>query len=912
MRIHSITLESFKGVRDRTVEFPDTGITVLQGRNESGKSSTLEAFDLLLDAPDNSGKKDVKAAAPVGQDIGVAVTAEFTLEGHRLRYRKQWLRSRETTLRFLEGPRAGDMLSGREAHDAVAELRAQTDETLWNALRLLQSGRSGSGSLTESTALKSALEKVSGGAAQSAEGSSLLSAAQAERDRYWTATGKENAATSALRRRHEAAVEAHRETSQAMERLIEAEDALERAGRSVATAQRQHAAAVSEAEESQREAEDLERLKAQRDQAATAVEIAQAQAERSVKDQTERRTLVEQAQAARTRSQELAEQARALQEKVEAAETVAEQARDAVEAAQSQEEQARLRTRAIRTAQRRVQDRERLRELTALLEQLDGFAAARAALEQRPSTELTQEAATEIEAAERAVETARTQLEAGSAQVTLTALGGSRALVVGGESLELDPDAPQELAVTETIDVELPGQLRVSVAPEQGREERRERLERAEQELASLRQRWEVESSAQAREQLREQAETQRELQSVEEKRRLVLGTDDEAQLHRELERLQEMDRSAESDAEPGSESESGSSAGSGSGPMAEPVSDPSSEPPTELPTDLRFEDPAQAQEALDQAEEQAEIAREALRSAQDAAISAEAELAGRRQEHGALQATRTAQDQTAADQEARLQELRDHLADAALEERAQQQARELSEAQETSAALDRRWEEQEGDQALVHLRAKARRPESLRAALDRAREERSRAEGTLGGLDRDARQAAYDRALTERGSVGRELASHLRRAAAAKLLVQTLEDFQAEELRRYTAPFRKRLEALGSHVFGTTFQIELNDDLEITRRYMNGSWIEESSLSTGAREQLAVLVRLAVSLLVDPQDGVPVILDDALGHSDPDRLASLAEALTSAGKSAQVILLTATPDRFAALEGARVVPIDG
>ena len=29
MRIHRIAVDSFKGVRDRTVEFPDTGITVL-------------------------------------------------------------------------------------------------------------------------------------------------------------------------------------------------------------------------------------------------------------------------------------------------------------------------------------------------------------------------------------------------------------------------------------------------------------------------------------------------------------------------------------------------------------------------------------------------------------------------------------------------------------------------------------------------------------------------------------------------------------------------------------------------------------------------------------------------------------------------------------------------------------------
>jgi len=43
--------------------------------------------------------------------------------------------------------------------------------------------------------------------------------------------------------------------------------------------------------------------------------------------------------------------------------------------------------------------------------------------------------------------------------------------------------------------------------------------------------------------------------------------------------------------------------------------------------------------------------------------------------------------------------------------------------------------------------------------------------------------------------------------------------------------------------------------------------------LSTGAKEQLAIVVRMAIASLTGLDDGgVPLILDDALGWSDPGR----------------------------------------
>ena len=804
MRIHRIAVDSFKGVRDRTIEFPDTGITVLQGRNESGKSSLIEAFDLLLEIPDSSGAKAVKAADPVGDDLGIAVEAEFTLEGHRLLYRKQWLKAKKTTLRFLEGPRAGDTLSGREAHDTVMALRERSDQTLWSALRMLQGSASGRERLTDSSALKSALEQASGGSAQSESGSSLLALAQAERERYWTAGGKENAATKAVRDRHREAVADHERADAELASLVEAEERLERDERALTAAQRTLASAEEDAEQARVSAAALTQLQTRREQAAAAAEAASSRTEQRRSDLEQRERLRTRAQEAHQRAAQLRTEAEALQVKLDSAQEAAQQHRTELESARTAEEQARGRVRALRTAQRLVQHRQRHSELAQQLHELEEIAQQLEALGQAPDSPIGAADVERIDAAERALATARAQVAAGSAELTVTAMGGPRTVHLGDESIELLDQQAQTRAVTEQIDLELPGQLRVSVVPEKGREDRSRAANDAQEALRQALVRWEVASPQEARDLLREQTEAQRERTALVQRRRSVLAQHDEAELRREHERLASW----------------------------------------------------------------------------------------------------------LADSERQLGHEREQIADDAVEASHQEAIDELARAQEQAAQLERQWQDQDGEHKRSQYEARMRRPEALRRVLDQARDQRAQSRGALMALDRDQKQSDFDTALTRRRAVAQELSSHLRRAAAAKLLADTLERFQAEAHRRYTEPFRQQLERLGAHVFGLSFRVEVDEDLEVTRRFMHGTWIDESSLSTGAREQLAVLVRLAVATLVDPVEGVPVIFDDALGHSDPERLASLAAALESAGRRAQVILLTATPERFAAVAGTAEVRI--
>jgi len=125
---------------------------------------------------------------------------------------------------------------------------------------------------------------------------------------------------------------------------------------------------------------------------------------------------------------------------------------------------------------------------------------------------------------------------------------------------------------------------------------------------------------------------------------------------------------------------------------------------------------------------------------------------------------------------------------------------------------------------------------------------------------------------------------------------------------RAYVAPLREKLESLGRIVFGQDFAVELDDDLRVARRTLDGTTLDVEQLSTGAREQLAVLARLAVAAITAADGGVPVLLDDALGWSDPQRLERMAAAFHVAARDSQVIVLTCVPERYAAIGSATTV----
>ena len=163
--------------------------------------------------------------------------------------------------------------------------------------------------------------------------------------------------------------------------------------------------------------------------------------------------------------------------------------------------------------------------------------------------------------------------------------------------------------------------------------------------------------------------------------------------------------------------------------------------------------------------------------------------------------------------------------------------------------------------------------------------------------------QRAADEAETAFEQANQLAESLTRRANAALRLEQTMLAHQERAQRSYVEPFRAAVAELGRATYADPdFDVQVSDELLVTRRYLQGEWIEFEALSTGAKEQLVILIRLATAQLVNPDDRVPVLLDDALGYSDQPRLRRMWSALDRAGEQSQVIVMTANPERYAGL----------
>ena len=179
---------------------------------------------------------------------------------------------------------------------------------------------------------------------------------------------------------------------------------------------------------------------------------------------------------------------------------------------------------------------------------------------------------------------------------------------------------------------------------------------------------------------------------------------------------------------------------------------------------------------------------------------------------------------------------------------------------------------------------------------------------GVMGGEGRqgdlDEAEAGLERATAEFTRIGE-------RARAAQLLRDTMIRHRDDTRARYVQPYRTELERLGRIVFGDEdFQVDVDPELNICSRTFEGRTVPYESLSGGAKEQLGILARLAGAALVAKEDTVPVVIDDALGFSDPVRLKKMGAVFNTVGDRGQVIVLTCTPGRFDGIADAEIIEL--
>ena len=156
-----------------------------------------------------------------------------------------------------------------------------------------------------------------------------------------------------------------------------------------------------------------------------------------------------------------------------------------------------------------------------------------------------------------------------------------------------------------------------------------------------------------------------------------------------------------------------------------------------------------------------------------------------------------------------------------------------------------------------------------------------------------------------QRDMASREVERHGRRIATLELLETTIAGCYEEQRERLHAPLLRHLRPFLQDVFPSA-ELKLGDGFVVQGLKRDGPDPENfERLSDGTKEQIAVLVRLAMgALLCERGQEVPIILDDALVFSDDTRIEQMFNALTRAGKNQQVIVFTCRTRTFETLGG--------
>ena len=186
MRIHSISLRNFRAVdRLEIADLPDTGVIVVHGCNEAGKSTIVDAIDLVLRERHSASGKKIKIYAPAGKDAGPEVTLSATVGETRFTIHKRWLKAKAAELTIHE-PRH-QQFTGREADDKLQQiLRENMDIDLAKVLFLRQGELDPGIAAAGIPSISRALDSQSGETGAGEEDTALMQAIEAEYARYWT------------------------------------------------------------------------------------------------------------------------------------------------------------------------------------------------------------------------------------------------------------------------------------------------------------------------------------------------------------------------------------------------------------------------------------------------------------------------------------------------------------------------------------------------------------------------------------------------------------------------------------------------------------------------------------------------------------------------------------------------------
>ena len=859
MRLLEVEVEHWRGLTGKLGPFSET-LNLICGPNEAGKSRFFQAIRYALFESYKGTAQHKQSLQSWTSPESPMVRLNFEIDGVTYQLSKRFLKGG-----YAELSGGGKTLKDVDAEEKLMALiggreatgRGETSDDamgIWPLL-LVEQGKSrdaASSALNSDShaRLQDLLSGEIGTAAISATGKKLLELAAAERDRFFTPSGQEKT------------------------QLKQARSRCEKARVDLATAEENYKRQASTAAELADIRRQLTDLAPRLDQARNEAKIAKqkADAARDARSDRDNKQSSRDLAANRKENAENALRARiVLESEIDEAENALldarqrlndllgrekqlvddlEQKEQAVQLALEQRDAARDRYKAAQKAQQARQTNEQIKALQETAKQLEDNEAKVVQRRKKRANlvEVTEDNLASLRTLEQEYRVAKAQLDGAAMRIGITA---RQNVQVNGEALETGDQ--REIRVTGRDRITLDGIADIDVRPQQGTlDDLRAAVNDAEHAQKDALDSLGVADLAAAVKAEQEWSRVTREIQGLEREAGLI-SKQPLAALKEELKRLRI--KSAELG---------------------------------EIDDSIDLSTATDAHEAAQQALENVESERNAANKL----------VTQHRTELAAVKAT---VEHLANQQKDRLSKLDGTPARADLESTHEEMMRALGLAQIAFDDAVRRFDALGGEQ----VDDDAKRLERAAAKLEqRQSETKSKLDELQGSLRMLVQSGSYEQVQdceSELELATAELARLERDARAAKRLYDVLAEKQQALVDRLTAPVIKRIQPYLADIFPGS-SLQHGDKLDFTG--LQSSNIEEGfeALSGGAQEQFSLMTRIGLAEVLAGDDRLPLILDDSLVNSDPERIKLVHRVLDRASDKLQIIVFTCHEVLFDAL----------
>jgi DNA repair exonuclease SbcCD ATPase subunit len=874
MKLLRLRLANYRGIDESEVRFGSNGLTIVEGPNETGKTSLGEAIRLLFDYLDSSKHSEVKAIKPVTRDVGPEIELEAESGSYVFTYFKRFHNKPETTLTITSSK--SENHTGREAHERAEEILRETiDIDLWKALCIQQGEAVQQANLSNQSSLSAALDVAAGGHQADIREESLFEKVREEYRRYFTESGKEK---NDFQKAKKSQVELETEVSslegqiQNLEkdigRAAELSGELERLKKQEQNLQRD----ISEYTESIEEIKSLETVLAT---ASLKLESAQKSEQAAKRDKEVRQDLINTVSKAHKAHADLVESIKSSTTSVKKAETDMEKAQSDSTAAESQRKEGESLLNLRRADFDYFNNKLHLEQLKERKARIDrAWEEAARAEELLAKNSVDKETLKAIMKAESSLITTQAKLEIGAPNVLLRGLTNLD-FQIDDEQTTIAKDEERSLSVSDRVRVTIPGSLQMELTAGSSSSNLLKKVEDAKQKLDAACNDAGVNNADEARQSFDVRREAQ---QSI------VRQKEIETENLRDL-TYEELERKV---------------IGLGKSVPAYPtdrVLEPNLSPNLES-----------AEKELRSAEVGVEMAENAWGEARTELDAARKVRDGVSEQHQKVRVKLDLKADELKRVENELARSQKTTPDDDLESELSNFTKSVHTEEENVKSAETYLSSKEPERVrTLEVTAKG----SLRTVekkRDGAQKENTEVQTRLKVFGEEGLYEKLHATQSHLDHIQQENAAMIQRGSAAKLLYETMKDERDKVRLAYVAPLKEKIEKLGRLVFNNSFEVEVTENLEVASRTMDGYNVPFESLSGGTKEQISLISRLACAMTVSKEGGAPLILDDALGYTDPERLKLMGAVLAKAGRECQIIILTCVPDRYSNVGEATVV----